>query len=48
MPGSAFYRGAVGERLLRFCFALEDPLLEEAARRIRAFGASTGRRTEAP
>jgi aminotransferase len=37
VPGSAFYRGAPGERLLRFCFAKEDELVEEAGRRIRAF-----------
>lgn len=37
VPGSAFYRGATGERLLRFCFAMEDDVLEEAARRLRGF-----------
>jgi aminotransferase len=37
IPGSAFYRGTEGERLLRFCFAMEDDVLEEAARRLRAF-----------
>ena len=37
VPGSAFYRGATGERRLRFSFAAEDELLVEAARRIRAF-----------
>jgi aminotransferase len=37
VPGSAFYQGETGERLLRFCFAKEDAVLEEAARRIRAF-----------
>lgn len=35
VPGSAFYRGAPGDRLLRFCFAKEDHELEEAARRLR-------------
>jgi aminotransferase len=37
VPGSAFYRGATGETLLRFCFAKEDELLTEAARRLRSF-----------
>lgn len=37
IPGSAFYRGAPGERLLRFCFAKEDDILHEACRRLRAF-----------
>jgi aminotransferase len=37
IPGTSFYRGATGERLLRFCFATEDATLEEACRRIRSF-----------
>jgi aminotransferase len=36
VPGRAFYRGAEGQRLVRFCFALEDPLLDEGCRRLRA------------
>jgi aminotransferase len=36
VPGTAFYRGEPGDRLLRFCFAKEDPILEEACRRLRA------------
>ena len=36
IPGSAFYRGAAGEQLLRFCFAKDDAVLEEACRRLRA------------
>ncbi len=36
VPGSAFYRAAPGESILRFCFAKEDEVLEEAARRLRA------------
>jgi aminotransferase len=35
VPGSAFFRGTAGDRLLRFCFAKEDDVLEEACRRIR-------------
>lgn len=37
VPGSAFYRGATGERLLRFCYAMEDDVVDEAARRLRAY-----------
>jgi aminotransferase len=37
VPGSSFYRGEIGEKLLRFCFAKDDLLLEEACRRIREF-----------
>lgn len=37
VPGSAFYQGATGEGLLRFCFAKEDAVIEEACRRIRRF-----------
>jgi len=36
VPGSAFYRGAAGESLLRFCFAKDDAVLDEACRRLRA------------
>jgi len=36
IPGTAFYRGAPGDRLLRFCFAKDDAVLEEACRRLRA------------
>ncbi len=38
IPGRAFYRGAEGRSLLRFCFALEDDMLDEACRRIAALG----------
>lgn len=37
VPGSAFYRGATGETLLRFCFAVEDDVLAEACERIKGF-----------
>lgn len=37
VPGTAFYQSPAGEKLLRFCFAKEDDLLHEAARRIRSF-----------
>ncbi|HET7785842.1 MAG TPA: aminotransferase class I/II-fold pyridoxal phosphate-dependent enzyme [Myxococcales bacterium] len=36
VPGSAFYRGAEGEKLLRFCFAKDDEVLDDACRRLRA------------
>jgi len=36
IPGTAFYRGAPGDRLLRFCFAKEDGVLEEACQRLRS------------
>jgi len=36
IPGSAFYRGRAGEKLLRFCFAKDDDVLAEACRRLRA------------
>ena len=34
VAGSAFYRGAEGEKLLRFCFAKDDAVLEEACGRL--------------
>jgi aminotransferase len=36
VPGTSFFVDPVGETLARFCFAKEDSLLEEAARRLRA------------
>lgn len=36
VPGTSFYADAVGETLSRFCFAKDDDVLEEAARRLRA------------
>ena len=42
IPGSAFYRGAEGERLLRFCFAKDTQVLGEACRRLIQFGRSRG------
>lgn len=35
VPGSAFYEGAVGEGLARFCFAKEMDILEDAMARLR-------------
>jgi aminotransferase len=37
VPGSSFYRGEIGEKLLRFCFAKDDAVLMEACQRIRKF-----------
>ncbi len=34
VPGEAFFHGGGGEKLLRFCYAKEDEILEEACRRI--------------
>lgn len=34
VPGKAFYHDDSGENLLRFCFAKEDSVLEEACRRL--------------
>ncbi len=35
VPGSSFYRDPVGETLARFCFAKDEDVLLEAARRLR-------------
>jgi aminotransferase len=37
VPGTAFYRGSQGEGMLRFCFAKEDSVIEEACKRLRSF-----------
>jgi aminotransferase len=36
VPGTSFYADPVGETLTRFCFAKEDDVLLEAARRLRS------------
>ena len=36
VPATSFHADPVGETLTRFCFAKEDDVLEEAARRLRA------------
>ncbi|MEZ4297267.1 MAG: aminotransferase class I/II-fold pyridoxal phosphate-dependent enzyme [Polyangiaceae bacterium] len=36
VPGTSFYMDPVGETLARFCYAKEEDVLEEAARRLRA------------
>lgn len=36
IPGTSFYRDPVGDTLVRFCFAKEDAVLEESARRLRS------------
>lgn len=35
VPGTAFYDGEEGERVVRFCYAKEDLVLDEACRRLR-------------
>ncbi len=37
IPGSAFYQGGSGEKLIRFCFAKDDTILEEAVQRLGDF-----------
>jgi aspartate/methionine/tyrosine aminotransferase len=34
VPGEAFYHDDAGENLVRFCFAKEDAVLDEACRRL--------------
>ena len=36
VPGKAFYHDDGGENLLRFCFAKEDSVLDEACRRLES------------
>ena len=36
IPGTSFYADPIGETLCRFCFAKDNDVLEEAARRLRA------------
>jgi aminotransferase len=41
IPGRAFYQSSLGEKLIRFCFSVEDDVLEEACRRIENYGRSS-------
>lgn len=38
VPGGAFYHDDTGENLARFCFAKEDPILDEACSRLEQAG----------
>jgi aminotransferase len=40
VPGSAFHHGDGGDGLVRFCFAKEDDVLDEACRRLAALSVS--------
>jgi aminotransferase len=43
VAGSAFYHGADGDNLLRFCFAKTDAELSEACRRLQTLPEKIGR-----
>jgi aminotransferase len=34
VPGETFFKGEAGRDLVRFCFAKEDDVIEEASRRL--------------
>ncbi len=36
VPGEAFYHDDSGEYLARFCYAKDDPILDEACKRIES------------
>jgi aminotransferase len=38
VPGETFFKSPVGRDLVRFCFAKEDDVIEEACRRLQALG----------
>lgn len=38
VPGNAFFRGEEGEKLARFCYGKEMPVLEDACERLRRLG----------
>lgn len=39
VPGSSFFTGGAGEKLVRVCYAKEDDVLAEACKRLRSLGA---------
>ena len=38
VPGSAFYHDGGGDDLVRFCFAKEQTVLDDACRRLKELG----------
>lgn len=38
VPGTAFHQSKIGDTMVRFCFAKDDDVLEEACRRIESLG----------
>ncbi len=40
VPGESFFKGTAGDGLVRFCFAKEDEVIEEACRRLQVLSAS--------
>lgn len=43
VPGREFFKGEEGETIVRFCFAKEDDVLEDACRRLQALKTSEAR-----
>ncbi len=44
IPGRAFYQSPVGEKLIRFCYSVEDDVLDEACRCIEKYGKGFNRK----
>jgi len=45
VPGESFFKGSAGERIVRFCFAKEDAVIEEACRRLETLRSSGSKMT---
>ena len=37
IPGTSFFQGDIGEGLVRFCFAKDDDVIDEACKRLMQF-----------
>ena len=43
VPGESFYKGKEGDTIVRFCFAKEDDVIEDACRRLLAMKSGKAR-----
>ena len=45
VPGESFFKGAPGDTIVRFCFAKEDDVIEDACRRLQGLKSGDTRAT---
>ena len=48
VPGTAFHQSPIGDTMVRFCFAKDDDVLEEACRRIETLAGTKGASASVP
>jgi aminotransferase len=45
VPGESFFKGPEGKGIVRFCFAKEDEVIEDACRRLEALHSGRSQKT---